>query len=501
MTSLINENYSLNDERLKGELDKIGATYTSSLSAINYKGYTFSYNKGLTLEENNSNIKLNFVDFPSLKYNVYSKDTNFNEFYTDDIIEQKEKEVTVTYYVDKDNGLDTNNGLSQTTAFKTLKKALSAYTSVKSGVVEILIIGTTTFYSDELYGELIANVPLIIKPLNNSDRVILNGGVQNVSWSKLEGEENIYSCNTNVEINGVINTNNKDDYGLYNGLTQVFSLSDCSSTDNSFYIDTSNNKTAYVNLGGQQPNDNILPVQKGYLLRFNHTTSTGDCGIYLKNIDTVGITIFASARGSFSSSNNNIEFVAEDCIFQHGFNSDLLSIGSYDVIYLVNCIAGYAYRDVFNYSGAYLSAAQKNNSIVCEVNCKIKEGGFYNNNTLGTNNLSTAHNGINILRLNTVGYNSEGPLITDVNGCRSILIECQVDNYKSNLLGKNCYVFNNESADKDGLITIVRCGGSDNRSDAIVLNSSCKTELIDFERTDSMSVEDYITKTFLEILI
>lgn len=453
------------------------------------------------MQENISNIKLSFKNFQDLNYDVYSRNAELSDFYVDSIVEQKEREVTVTYYVDKTNGSDTNNGLSQTTAFKTLKKALAAYTSVQSGTVEILVIGQTTFYSDELYGELIAKVPLIIKPLSNSDRVILNGGIPGVSWSKLE-EENVYKCNTSVQINGIINTNSKDDYGLYNGLTQVFSLSDCSSTENSFYIDTSDYKTAYVNLGGQQPNENILPAQKGYLLRFNHTTSTNNCGVYLKNIDTVGITVYTAARdnNSVNNDNINIEFIAENCTFQHAFNGNLISFGSYDVVYMINCVGGYAYQDIFNYTGAYLSTTQKNKSIVCEVNCKLKEGGFYNNNTSGNNNLTSAHHGINTLRLNTIGYNSEGPLIADVNGCRSILIGCNVYNYKANLLGKNCYNFNNVSADKEGLVTFVRCDGSDNRNGAIILESSCKTELIDFKQTDSMNVIEYTIKSILDIL-
>ena len=487
---------------MKKELDNIGATYTNDFSIINYKGYTFSYSNSAGLQENISDIKLSFKNFPDLKYDVYSRDAELSNFYVNSIIEQKEREVTVTYYVDKTNGLDTNNGLSQTTAFKTLKKALTAYTSVKTGTVEILVIGQTTFYSDELYGELIAKVPLIIKPLSNSDRVILNGGIPDASWNKLEGENNVYKCNTSVQVNGVINTNNKDDYGLYNGLTQVFSLSDCSSTENSFYIDTSDYKTAYVNLGGQQPNENVLPVQKGYLFRFNHITSTNNCGVYLKNIYTVGITVYTAARANNSVNNDNIEieFIAENCTFQHGFNGNVITFGSYDIVYLINCIGGYAYQDVFNYAGSYLSTEQKNNSIICEVNCKIKEGGFYNNNTSGINNLSTAHNGVNTIRLNTIGYNSEGPLIADVNGCRSILIGCNVNNYKANILGRNCYNFNNVSAVIEGLVTFVRCDGSDNRNGAIILESSCKTELIDFKKTESMNVIEYTIKSILDIL-
>lgn len=499
-SSYLNDEYKFDENMLKQELIKIGATYNNDFSIIKHNGYVFSYNKNTGLEENVQNIKLDFKNFPSLKYDVYSQNTDLDNFYINSIIAEKENNVTTTYYVDKINGLDSNNGLSSETAFKTLKKALTAYTTVKSGTVEIIVIGETTFYSDELYGELLAKVPLIIKPLNESNRIVLNGGIQGISWDKLDDGSNIYKCSTSVQVNGVINTTNKDDYGLYTGLTQAFSLSDCKDKENSFYIDSSDYLTAYINIGNEQPNENILPVQKGYLFRFNHTTSTNECGVYLKNIDTIGVSVYAAARSSTSSNNNDIEFIAENCIFQHGFSGNLLQISNYDIVYMVNCIGGYAYQDIFNYAGNYLPKSRKDNSAICEINCKLKEGGFYNKNNSGNNNLSTAHDGINTIRLNTIGYNSEGPLVADVNGCRSILIGCNVNNYKENLLGKNCYQFNNVSAEKEGLVTLVNCKGNDIRNSAVIIKSECKTELVNFNEIENIDISDYTIKKILDVL-
>ncbi len=495
----INDDLTLDNDTLKSELDAIGASYTSNFSLISYKGYTFSITSLGNVTDQPSNIPLNFKNFPQLKYQVYSTDINFNNFICDDIISEKEKNVTTIYYVDKTHGSDSNNGLSQSNAFKTLKKALASYSSVKSGSVEILVVGETTFYADELYGELISTVPLIIKPLNNTDRITLNGGIQGIIWSKMEGYNNVYKCNTDIQINGVIDCNTKDDYGLYNGLKQVYSLNDCENTVNSFYIDSSDYLTAYVNLEANEPNEKVLPVQKGYLFRFNHTTSTNDCGVYLKNVDTIGISIYTAARANNSSNSGIVEFIADNCTFQHAFTGNLITLGSYDIVYMINCIGGYAFRDIFNYSGSYLSTTKKETSIICEINCKVKEGGFYGNNSLGNNNLSTAHDGLNIVRLNTNGYNSEGPLVADVNGCRSIVIGCKMNNYKKELLGRNCYVFNNVSADNEGLVTFVKSTGSDVRDNSFVLESECEVELVDFTQTDSMNINNYTIKSITDI--
>ncbi len=456
-------------------------------------------NKDDSPEDKGRVVSVNFKDFPTLPYKVYSNNKDYKEFWADSIVDSMQ--ATKTFYVDKENGQDTNNGLTQESAFKTMKKAMAAYASVNEGVVKILVIGQSTFYQDELYGELIAKLPLIIEPLNSNERVTLCGGVQNVSWTQLGGYENVYECNTTVDVNGVINCSqtNIDSYGLYNGLTKVDSLEACEATANSFYIDASNLKVAYVNVGGI-PDSNVMPVQKGYIFRFNHTTSTVDCGVYLKNIDLVGLTTFAGARGAAGQNENGrIDFVAENCTFQHGFTGDLINIGSYDLVYMINCVAGYSLSDVFNYSGAYLSEDKIDSSIICEVNCKLKEAGFYKGSTSIIDNLSTCHTGMNIVRFNTTGYNAGGPIIADVNGCRSVLFGCKASNFRESA-GRNCYEFNDVSATTPGLITIIRCGGSDIRENSYILESTTKVQLVEFTQTDNMSVSDYETKTLAEVL-
>ena len=91
-------------------------------------------------------------------------------------------------------------------------------------------------------------------------------------------------------------------------------------------------------------------------------------------------------------------------------------------IAMLDCISGYAGKDGFNYHAAGLSAL--NGAIALEVNCKGYYAGLYKygggNTATNSNNASTAHDGMTVIRLGCDHYESEGPVIADVNGCYSI---------------------------------------------------------------------------------
>lgn len=91
-------------------------------------------------------------------------------------------------------------------------------------------------------------------------------------------------------------------------------------------------------------------------------------------------------------------------------------------IAMLDCISGYAGKDGFNYHATGLSAL--NGAIALEVNCKGYYAGLYKyeggNATTNSNNASTAHDGMTVIRLGCNHYECEGPVIADVDGCYSI---------------------------------------------------------------------------------
>ena len=88
------------------------------------------------------------------------------------------------------------------------------------------------------------------------------------------------------------------------------------------------------------------------------------------------------------------------------------------------------------------------------------------------NNLSTAHEGINVLRVNFSGHDSYGPQIADVNGCRSVNIDCAISNSYQYKGSAGNYQFTQTSATRKANITLINCYAHDSRSGELRLYSN-----------------------------
>src|SRR5699024_10494304 len=90
-------------------------------------------------------------------------------------------------------------------------------------------------------------------------------------------------------------------------------------------------------------------------------------------------------------------------------------------IKLLNCRAFNIRRDGFNYHN---TQQVNGGGTIFDDNCHAENTG--GDQDTGNNNISSAHEGIHIIRVNTTGKRSNGPLIADVNGCYSLNIDCFV---------------------------------------------------------------------------
>ena len=90
-------------------------------------------------------------------------------------------------------------------------------------------------------------------------------------------------------------------------------------------------------------------------------------------------------------------------------------------MYLKDCVSAYGSKDGNNYH------TTTKDSLAVEINCKSYKNGLYKlaggNTTRNSNNASTAHDGMNIVRFGGVYEQSEGAIIADVNNCQSINFE------------------------------------------------------------------------------
>lgn len=424
-----------------------------------------SENQGRVNDFDNQNYLNLITDFP-LNVNIIEKD---NKYIIPNLIEDEVADVQKWYYVKKSTGLDTNNG-DLLTPFKTLKKALLEVRNNNTfSNYGIEILEDCVFYSQDLQGEVnFYNKKLTITTEFNC---IITSGLSGQTWSLTSGKTNTYQTTALVNLCGVIDirTSNYDNNGIPKPLLKVASIDLVESTPNSFFL-SADLKTAYVHtFDNSIPNDDVLAVRSNYDFRFAHgSLSSVSTSLILNNLKFFGAQIFLSAKYPTQTSIDT--FIAKDCIFSHGLMTNLLNIVNYDNSILQSCISSYSLRDLNNYSPTNITDSQKNNTVIIELNCKYNDSGIYAEPTV-INNLSTAHLGINVLRINCIGYNSKGPAIADVNGCRTINILVNV--FDRNNTPYSGFSSNNEVAHRQGFLTLIDCFSDYN----LPINSTVYTEL------------------------
>lgn len=106
-------------------------------------------------------------------------------------------------------------------------------------------------------------------------------------------------------------------------------------------------------------------------------------------------------------------FVNINCEFEEGRSSDTVDMDILGLAVMWNCKANYGFRDGFNYHavGGHSSVAW-----VFEYNC---EGHWNGRDTGGTNNGSTVHESIKIVRVNCEYSNNQNRNIHDINNSNS----------------------------------------------------------------------------------
>ena len=112
------------------------------------------------------------------------------------------------------------------------------------------------------------------------------------------------------------------------------------------------------------------------------------------------------------------------------------------------------------------------------MNCNAREAGYYaGSGQHGNNNLFTAHDGENVLRLNCHGVNSDGPCFADVNGCRSVYEKCSsINRAYPGVAAAGSWQFNNIQATDPGFVTLKECTIIDDRDNPPIY-SECDMEV------------------------
>lgn len=289
---------------------------------------------------------------------------------------------------------------------------------------------------------------------------------------------------------------NVDEYGMPKVYTKADSAESCQAAgaQGTYFID---GLTVYVNpLEGEDIAD-ISIMTKTRLLQFHNWTNQK---VVLENIGFLSGSLdsykLAPNDGATDAATPG-ELYIFNGKFYRGTTNALGMYGDYHT-YVFDSVAAYASYDGFNYH-----ANNVNNALAVEINCTAYENGRNKVSASDTqstsNNASTAHESIRMLRVGGRYWNCEGGLAADVNNCYSISIGCEANTVLDTCTGtKSAWVLANSMgssmptyAPKDKYVIDCYAGGENLTSGALSLDSSTensKIYVLDFEVEDGITV-------------
>ena len=296
-----------------------------------------------------------------------------------------------TYYVDVNNGNDSNDGLTLQTALKTISVALA-----KSDVDVILINGGLYQKGRGMTNGSVLTLtrPISMKALPGQT-VIISFNDSATTFTKVSGKTYTYQ-GSRTGIGRIFDAKFKDSYGDYQELTKKTSIDEVEATPGSWFDDAT---YIYVHTSDSRvPDIDIRPY-----FRISPTISLNGFDLYMEGIEVQGgSSVIYSSYNSTPSSN----FYAKNCIFKYSTVENICTLkGAYQ--YLQNCVAARGALDGFNYhaNGAVIPKA-------IEVSCVGRHNGTLGD---GADNGSTIHDGGTIIRINCECHHNHGPNFADSN--------------------------------------------------------------------------------------
>lgn len=247
----------------------------------------------------------------------------------------------------------------------------------------------------------------------------------NHEWTQDSTYTNLYHT-TRSGVSEVIDISERTS-GKFAKLTEVFSITDCASTPNTFFRDVDE---VYVNLNGITVSDDniLLGLGLGNTGAFRFENFTGDTLIYLKNIN-----VLQGDRGIINCNNNTNHTVTvymRDCKFYNNRSGDytldaMSNKGCYTIC--ENVVANNSKKDGFNY---HKSSTNKE-GIGIEINCTSINCGYgWTDSGKLSNNSTTAHNGSQVVRVNGVYGFCNGGCAVDIDTVVSAFYGCTIfDSY------------------------------------------------------------------------
>ena len=199
-------------------------------------------------------------------------------------------------------------------------------------------------------------------------------------------------------VNAIWDANTPDVFGDYVKLIKKTSSADVEATPGSWY---QSGTTIYVRtLDSRAPDVNLKYYQSSYTCDIEHNSIT----VYCENIRFLG-----GARPCYIKSTSavgGLKVYFKGCTFLYGNEASVnaVNVSGVDEVIFQNCVAGKALADCFNYHALNTIIPR-----VAEINCEGRAGG------VGTSDQSsTAHEGMSIVRVGGKYHDVTGQVIADV---------------------------------------------------------------------------------------
>lgn len=301
-------------------------------------------------------------------------------------VSQNKLDSSKTYYVDYANGSDNNSGLAKGTALKSFSKAIS-YANTND-----TIVACEGYHFRSGGGVIPKNFNKSLNIIGENDNVHLIMGDEPV-WTKTEGASSVYQTSRSAVDKTINLKNNK-------ALTKVSSIEEVDGLVDSW---CTLEGIVYVNTGGE-PDINIAP-----LLGANHIQlSSLESDIYLENLK-----VYGGKNGIELNLNadNNAYLKNIKTYHSEEFHNGIAITGGNHII-LQECEGSFNSFDGLNYH----VGADGSVPLVIEIDCKgIENGSDKGQDGVKSNNGSTTHDGISIIRINGVYARNDGGNVADVN--------------------------------------------------------------------------------------
>lgn len=394
-------------------------------------------------------------------------------------------------YFDTENGSDSNaseNDGSKDKPYKTLRKCLEYI--MTSGEVKFKIYGKGILLRNEVNATqpstIVGKTIVVVADNEDGSKISVsnsNGNhrstadniepTQKTTWTF---EDGVYKTNLSAVVN-CYDKKVRNNFGAVEPMIFASDINECKNTPNSWFT---KDGIVYINtFDNREPDKDILPCRT--------ITSTGfiiqNTLLYFKGFefftgDGVGgyppYATFDSGVLMKGDLTSKVYFV--DCNAAGGNATTTVSQGNgvrgFKIIdvgqtYMINCICPYSTNDNFSYVNNQIQDNLKKELFVFEYNCVGFNSGM--NSTGENNQISTQHNGSNILRVNGNYWNSGGQVIADTGGVYSVLVDCKANSSRLDgaKLASCSYSFDNASVfgDRKGKVCMINCSGnSDNCS-------------------------------------